>query len=353
MKALFVYRFLTLGGVETVLRTRADLLPDRGIEPRFWFFENVDGLRLFRNRYERVAIGGPDQLEEHLSSHNYDVISTVDTPELFRLQLPPSSKCSLVLESHSPYKENLGYLSKISAPISLVIVPSMWQLAEVRRRMKAEIAIRVIPNPLGVNFAAPIKPFPFPPDRPILAWLGRLDALKNWKGFLEIAGKLADSGCDFNLWLAARAPTASTTADLLRIARQYGVLDRLKWFRNLSHEAVPRFLDAVRESGGLVLSTARGESFGMTLAEAMARQCAVVAPDFGPFPEFIDDNRGGILVPPGDLGCAVAACQRLMGDDGLRQSIGRHARQAILAEHEPASAVAKLSDALLQCANCR
>jgi glycosyltransferase involved in cell wall biosynthesis len=252
-----------------------------------------------------------------------------------------------VLECHTPYPQNLAYLSDVpQGAVSTVIVPSRWQAGEVKRRLRGAIPIDIIPNPLGEGFSEPVTSFPYTRERPIVAWLGRLDDLKNWRGFLEIAGVLAGEGMEFDVWLGARAPSDLEVSEVFHAARRCGLLEQLKWFRNMLHGAMPRFLDAVRDSGGIVVSTARGESFGMTLAEAMARECPVIAPSIGPIPEFIENEVSGILVPPEDIPQAVAACRRLLRDRDLRLAVGRNARASIMRHHEPRQAVARLSTVL-------
>jgi phosphatidylinositol alpha-mannosyltransferase len=56
----------------------------------------------------------------------------------------------------------------------------------------------------------------------------------------------------------------------------------------------------------------RGESFGITLVEAMASGCAVVASDLPAFRAVTGD--AAVLVPPGDLRSLVAAIGGLLGD---------------------------------------
>ena len=57
-------------------------------------------------------------------------------------------------------------------------------------------------------------------------------------------------------------------------------------------------------SAQIVVSPSLYEGFGLPAAEAMACGTAVIATTAGAFPEFIDDGRTGVLVPPGDAGRA-------------------------------------------------
>jgi L-malate glycosyltransferase len=69
------------------------------------------------------------------------------------------------------------------------------------------------------------------------------------------------------------------------------------------------------------------EAFGLTIAEAMACGCAVVASRVGGIPELIQHGRTGLLVEPGDEAGFAAALDRLLRDPVLRHQLGGWARQ--------------------------
>jgi glycosyltransferase involved in cell wall biosynthesis len=85
-------------------------------------------------------------------------------------------------------------------------------------------------------------------------------------------------------------------------------------------------------------STSRGESFGLTIAEAMARRCAVAAPDQSPFPELVEPGKTGSLFIPGSADSAADRLKELLGDPALRAAYGRNGRESILARFARAGA---------------
>lgn len=334
MKVLFVYRFLTTGGVEVVLRARLDGLNGSVIDGRAWFLKQVDGGAIFSGSGRDPYFGGLSRLEAHLRGNNYDVISVIDTPEVFPLlaHVPPCTR--IIIEAHTPYLENLEYLRSLDGlNIASIFVPSEFQASLVKKRLKRQIPVLSLPNPLRTSFTSEPLDLKPTPTKPILAWIGRLDALKNWRQALKTVSLLKKRSWDVEFWMAGRLVERATAHELYQAAKRAGILDRLKWFENFPHERMHRWLDAVRESGGVVLSTSNGESFGMTVAEAMARECAVVVPDVGPFREFITANHTGIFYRPKSMKDAASKVQLLLQDGGLREKIGSAARPSILKKH--------------------
>ena len=128
MKILFVYKYLTPGGVETVLRARLETLHEMGVEAFAWFLGDSGGRYIFAGLEDRIFIGHEAMSLSHLSE--FDVISSIDTEEIIPLLrgLPPSTK--VIFEVHSPYFENLEYLKSRefrNLNIPRILVPSQYQ----------------------------------------------------------------------------------------------------------------------------------------------------------------------------------------------------------------------------------
>jgi glycosyltransferase involved in cell wall biosynthesis len=69
------------------------------------------------------------------------------------------------------------------------------------------------------------------------------------------------------------------------------------------------------------------ESFGKTIAEAMACGTPVVATAVGGIPEEITDGSTGYLVPMSDVAVMAKAIQRLLGDENLCREMGNAAAE--------------------------
>lgn len=345
MRVLFIYKYLTLGGVETVLRARLDGLDELGVEAHAWFFHDLGGRHVFSGLEDRIRVGSAGDCLAFARS-GFDLVVAIDTEEVLP-SLAERRSPRLVVECHSPYLENIEYLRRLSAhPPAAVLVPSEHQRRIVRERIGCRSPVRVVANCLTDGFLAPTTAFPAPPPRPVIGWLGRLDWLKNWPAALELTSRLLDEGADVELWIAGRPVNADGGGELRERATDLGMIGRLRWFRGLPHARLPRLLDAIRDSGGVVVSTSRAESFGMGLAEAMARECTVVAPDRAPFRELVADGLTGILVPDDVAERAVEPVLGLLLDAARRIALGSRARECVLRRFAPARTLGRLVEVL-------
>jgi len=80
----------------------------------------------------------------------------------------------------------------------------------------------------------------------------------------------------------------------------------------------------------ILVNPSLSESFGMSLAEAMAAEKPVVATRVGGMVNVVDDERTGILVLPGDENALADAIARLIDSPSLRRRMGKEGRERIL-----------------------
>jgi glycosyltransferase involved in cell wall biosynthesis len=274
----------------------------------------------------------------------FDLICSIDSPEAFD-EISQLSAVPRIMECHSPYLENLDYLGSLGRfGVSDVLVPSEYQRAVVDERVTDNVVTHVVPNPIGAQFCETILDEQVKPARPVVAWVGRLDQLKNWRGYLEVLSRLEERGVEFEGWMAGDYPRPGGWPDLYRAARELGVLHRLRWYKGVAHHKLPGWFDLVRESGGVFLCTSRGDSFGMTLAEAMARACPVIAPRRGPYTEFIEHGLTGYLYegPPQ----AASLVEQGISIESDRQGMGQTGRAEMLKRHAPKLAMRRLASVL-------
>lgn len=151
-------------------------------------------------------------------------------------------------------------------------------------------------------------------DRPLIASVGNLTALKGHRYLLEACRVLVDKGFDFKCLIVGDGPERNHLSSL---AEGLGIKEYVIFSGALSHDRVLRLLS----SGGVRLlvhpsvETLAGECEGVPVAvmEAMAHGVPVIVTDTGSVSDLVD-TECGIKVPPGipeDLAGAV--------DDLLRE----------------------------------
>lgn len=93
----------------------------------------------------------------------------------------------------------------------------------------------------------------------------------------------------------------------------------------------------------IVFCPSRAESFCRVAAEAMMNGIPVVGSDIDPLKALLGDAEAGLIFPSSDVPGAVAALRTLVGDPGLRASLGEKGR-ARAARFAPDAIAAELTD---------
>lgn len=110
---------------------------------------------------------------------------------------------------------------------------------------------------------------------------------------------------------------------VLRVAEELGVSNRLTIIQGVPKEEVPSHL----QQGDIFLNTTNVESFGVSVAEAMACGLCVVSTNAGGLPYWLTNDRDALLVPRGEADAMAGAVVRLLTEDGLAQRLSMNARR--------------------------
>lgn len=86
-------------------------------------------------------------------------------------------------------------------------------------------------------------------------------------------------------------------------------------------------LAAAYATGDVFVFPSDSETLGFAAIEAMAAGVPVVAADAGGIPHIVDDQRTGVLVPPGDAAATAQAVLGLLADDAARERLAHAGRQ--------------------------
>jgi len=96
----------------------------------------------------------------------------------------------------------------------------------------------------------------------------------------------------------------------------------------------------------VVHASTKPEPFGRTVLEAMACGRPVVAVDAGGVPEFVEQDRTGLLYAMKDSAALADAVVRVLTDEELRRGLGGNARKAVLSRHGAAEHAVEIAGVL-------
>jgi glycosyltransferase involved in cell wall biosynthesis len=122
-------------------------------------------------------------------------------------------------------------------------------------------------------------------------------------------------------------PEATPEIGVLQaLAAELGVTDDVRFVGRRQSDELHLWYSAA----DVAVTTPWYEPFGLTPLEAMACGTPVIGSDVGGISFTIADGETGFLVPPRDPEALFAALERLLGDPGLRERMGRAGRARVV-----------------------
>jgi glycosyltransferase involved in cell wall biosynthesis len=183
--------------------------------------------------------------------------------------------------------------------------------------------ITVIPN--GICTKAKDVPqggdLPFTEDEIVVGTVARLAPQKGIADFLQAADQVSRKLPQVKFAVVGDGPLR---AGLEEMCRELGLAGRVAFtgFRPDVPALLRRF--------SLFVQPSLSEGQGLTVLEAMAAGCPVVASNTGGLPELVVHGRTGLLTEPGNAESISAAVLRLLGDSRLCQELAAEARNVVL-----------------------
>jgi glycosyltransferase involved in cell wall biosynthesis len=150
-----------------------------------------------------------------------------------------------------------------------------------------------------------------------------LNPLKGHDVLIEALARVRDAR--WHLTCAGDVTRHAETAERVREAAvRLGVGDRVTFAGELDSSE----LEARYDRADVAVSASRQETYGMAVAEALARGLPVVATITGAAGDLLGDrHRAGLLVPPGDVDALSLALARIISDSDLRANLASNARR--------------------------
>ncbi|WP_426595856.1 glycosyltransferase [Cellulomonas sp. McL0617] len=164
-----------------------------------------------------------------------------------------------------------------------------------------------------------------PPDRQIVLFAGRVQALKAPDVLVSALGVLKATGRPVPLLVVLGGPSGRTTAvrELLALAAMTGVADDVVVHPPADRDTLARWYHAA----DVVAMPSRSESFGLVAAEAQASGIPVVAACVGGLRTIVDHDVSGRLVRGHDPAVWADVLAEVLASEALRSTYAVGARR--------------------------
>jgi len=192
-------------------------------------------------------------------------------------------------------------------------------LDRVSSRLFLPKNIAVIPNPVGKDWLADVKPFP---NEKNITYAGTVEQYKGVGVLLEAFSKLKKEVPDAKLTIIG---TGHGEKEYKELAKKLEIIDAINWTGKLPQEEVQKHFD---RSFVVVQPSIWEEPFGRTVIEAYARGRAVVASNIGGLRETFKDGTG-MLVETGNAEELFVALKKIVSEKENAQKMGVLARSYI------------------------
>ncbi len=193
-----------------------------------------------------------------------------------------------------------------------VIVTSPWTRSELVNRGLV-LPERIVVAAPGADAAAPAQGTR---DGRALLCVGVVSAHKGQDILIEALGALRAPPTWRCAIVGSSAADPAFVEQITARAVDLGVADRITMTGALPDDD----LEAAYQAADLLVAPSRAESYGMAIADALARAIPVIASDVGGIPLTVSPDRAAILVPP-DSHALSKALDRWMLDPALRRRL--------------------------------
>jgi glycosyltransferase involved in cell wall biosynthesis len=162
------------------------------------------------------------------------------------------------------------------------------------------------------------------PQVPTLAWVGRVDPLKDLETLIRAFALVHGAEPRARLRLFGGTPKGNEgyRTRMVALAQELGVQDAVAF-----EGRIERIHDAYA-AGNVVVLTSISEGFPYTVIEAMSCGRATVSTDVGGVAEAV--GEAGLVVPSRDSAAVAHACLELLRDGERRGRLGALARQRVI-----------------------
>lgn len=280
-KVCFIYPWATLGGVERVLLNRlvafkSVLLP---IEVDLMFLHDSGGANPLRNALKKMGIAARVVVATDFEQGAaYDLVSCIDCPQAFGLCAKRNFR--FIAECHTSYANNRRYLGELPDSCGIIVTPSQLFSSRIRNELGEANAREVVelrnfvPWDIGCDF----DQFRLPGwSRKPIFFFGRMDKHKDPVALLDAFVKI-DLKCPGKFMCILCGPQ-SPEIDIHKEVSRRSLKSKVMSLPPVPFHSTQILMEIVGKMGGIFVSPSKGESFGLSAAEAISTGLPVVMSD--------------------------------------------------------------------------
>lgn len=238
-----------------------------------------------------------------------------------RAQRPVPSVLSVHMNPNDFAPRPMNVIADLIRASDWTVACSRSILDEIRRLVPEVESCSAIVNALP----PPAGELPPPPDRPVLAMVGRLDPQKGFDLALSAIASLRRNHPRLTAVVAGRG---SEELALRQQASELGLGPDIVDFRGWVD---PAEVPAVIAASTMVVMPSRFEPFGLVALQAAQVGRALVGANVDGLPEVVADDETGVLVAPEDPGALATAIDGLLRDPDRCRRLGAEGRRRALA----------------------
>ena len=289
-----------IGGVETDVKEISERLVSEGHDVEVITTDPsgklkkediINGVKV--TRFKSFAPGNAyyfaPQIYSYIKNHDYDVIhahSYHSLPALFAALSERKKKFVFSPyyhgRGHTPFRNLLHKPYKFFGKMIFSRADTVICISEYEKRLVEydfKVAGKTIKIPNGINLKEfeNLKRHKKENKEKMLLYVGRLEKYKGVQYIIQSLPELQD----FRLRIVGKGPYEK---ELHELAERFGVVERIEWLKNLSREEL---LECYADAD-IFLMLSSHESYGITVAEALAAGTPCVVAKGSALEEFVD-----------------------------------------------------------------
>ena len=178
--------------------------------------------------------------------------------------------------------------------------------------------VAYIPNGVDVEFFKPASI-----KKPIILFVGRLTKRKGVDLLIQAFAKLNKISDEYKLAIVGDGEEKIRLSDM---AKHLGLKNKIIFLSNVPRKVLQR----IYSEASIFVLPSRGEGLPLSLLEAMASGCAVIASRVSGVVDIIKHGENGLLVKPNNIDQLVHMLSLLMTDNSLLKKLSKNARKKII-----------------------